>query len=264
MPALKLNAHSVAKPWGRSKLLPAFRNFETEELVGEIWFDQPDDAELLVKYLFTSERLSVQVHPDEVFAKAAGYPRGKDEFWYILDAAPDAMIGLGPMHPITSNELRRAALEGDIVDLLHWRPVAAGDVIYSPAGTIHAIGAGLTLIEIQQNLDVTYRLYDHGRPRALQLDKGVAVSMLAPFRPACPPAEAGILAAGRKFVVERMTDARICSVGSEALLIPVSGQAAVNGEMMSPGECWSASGIAAIEVQPGAEVLLAYPGAKPL
>jgi mannose-6-phosphate isomerase len=82
----------------------------------------------------------------------------------ILEAEPEARIGLGLCHEVSRDELRAAALDGSIEQLLDWHPAKAGDVFFSPAGTVHALGAGLTLVEIQQNLDLTYRLYDYGRP----------------------------------------------------------------------------------------------------
>ena len=86
MVATKLKSHAVEKPWGCAALPSAFRDFENGEPVGEIWFDQTGDDELLVKYLFTSEKLSVQVHPDDQAAQGLGYKRGKDEAWLILAA----------------------------------------------------------------------------------------------------------------------------------------------------------------------------------
>jgi mannose-6-phosphate isomerase len=265
MPATKLNAHAVEKPWGRLNLLPAFHALECGEPVGEIWFDQSGDAELLVKYLFTSEKLSVQVHPDDVAAQAAGYPRGKDEAWLILDAAPDSTIALGPKQPMSPEELRLSAADGSIVDLLDWVPVKAGDFIYSPAGTIHAIGAGLTLIEIQQNLDLTYRLYDYGRPRELHLERGAAVSTLEPFVAPAAPDSKDLLAGGPKFVVERLegTERRLVAQ-SMALLVPISGGGSVDGQEFAAGECWAITGETRISVPLGSAALLAYPGASRL
>ncbi|NNM75619.1 class I mannose-6-phosphate isomerase [Sphingomonas sp. ID1715] len=262
MPARKLTAHAVEKPWGRPTLGDDFARFENGAPIGEIWFDQPASAELLVKYLFTSERLSIQVHPDDAAAQAAGYPRGKDEAWYILDAAPDSTIALGPLQRLSAEELRSAAFDGSIVDLLDWRPVRPGDFIYSPAGTIHAIGAGLTLIEVQQNLDLTYRLYDYGRPRELHLEDGAAVSTLAPFVPPPAPARPGLLAAGPKFVVERLSGTeRVVETETTALLIPVTGTGTVDGETFGPAECWSLTGRSTVTVPQGSTALLAYPDA---
>ena len=134
-----------------------------------------EDA-LLVKYLFTSERLSVQVHPDDDAATAAGHDRGKDEAWLILDAEPGAEIAIGLKKQLSTEALKASALDGSIVDRLDWREVAPGDAFYSPAGTLHAIGAGLTLLEVQQNADITYRFFDYGRDRELHLDEAVAAA----------------------------------------------------------------------------------------
>ena len=265
MTAVRLTTKSVGKPWGRRKLWPGFEAQETGEPIGEIWFQDETGSktELLVKYLFTSEKLSIQVHPDDAQARARGFPRGKDEAWLILAAEPDSTIALGPKAPISPDQLRRAALDGSIVDLLDWRPVRAGDFIYSPAGTVHAIGAGLTLIEIQQNLDLTYRLYDYDRPRELHLDDGAAVSQLTPFAPPSPPTAADLLAEGPKFVVERLGQGGFERDFGDAdvLLVPVSGSGSVDGQAFSAGECWRLSGPCIVEARPGADLLLAYPGA---
>ena len=96
---------------------------------------------LLLKLLFTSEPLSIQVHPDDAFARSIGLPNGKTEAWYILSAVPDAKIAVGLKRRITPHELRASIRDGSIVDLVQWRPVSKGDIIFVPAGTIHAIGA---------------------------------------------------------------------------------------------------------------------------
>ena len=146
--------------------------------IGEIWYEAPDGRPLpiLVKWLFTSEKLSIQVHPDDAQAKTRGLISGKEECWYIVDAEPDAVLGMGTLKALSDEELRTASLSGEIEQLMDWKPVTAGDYFYIPAGTVHAIGAGITLVEVQQYADVTYRLYDYGRPRELHLDDGVAVS----------------------------------------------------------------------------------------
>jgi mannose-6-phosphate isomerase len=129
-----------------------------------------------VKLLVTSEKLSVQVHP----AGECGV--GKTEMWHILSAAPGAQIALGFTEPVGENALRAAAVSGEIERLLRWIPVSAGETYFIPAGTIHAIGAGITLCEIQQNSDITYRLYDYGRPRELHLDRALEAADLDYWR----------------------------------------------------------------------------------
>src|SRR5688572_11533186 len=146
----RLVASFHEKVWGSTKLSPWFPN--SDRKIGEVWFTATERLPLLVKFLFTTENLSIQVHP--------GGAAEKNEMWHILGAEPGASIALGPRRPISVEELRRAAETGEVVDLLHWFPVAAGETYFVPAGTLHAIGGGITLCEIQQNCDVTYRLYD--------------------------------------------------------------------------------------------------------
>ena len=119
--------------------------------VGEVWFDAPEDVPLLAKYIFTGDRLSIQVHPDDEQARSRGLAHGKSECWYILDAERGATAALGPTREISRDELRSAALDGSIEQIVDWRPVRAGDFYYVPAGTIHAISGGVTLLEFQQN-----------------------------------------------------------------------------------------------------------------
>lgn len=267
MPAMLLQTHRVAKPWGRHQLWPGFdAPAPGDDPIGEIWFQSAGgaDPELLIKYLFTSEKLSIQVHPDDAAAQARGYPRGKDEAWLVLAAEPGSTIALGPKEPLTTEQLRDAALDGSIVDLLVWQPVKAGDFIYSPAGTIHAIGAGLTVIEIQQNLDLTYRLYDYGRPRDLHLDDGLAVSALQPFRPLPSPAVPGLLADGPKFTVERWEGGEhTIDLGDRCgWLVAVTGGGLIDGTPFAAGQCWSVADRSGITLDPESVALFAYPGRR--
>src|SRR4030095_7293707 len=172
----KLATKIVDKPWGRRALDPRF-GVDPERQVGEIWFEPPAgrDLDVMVKYLFTTRRLSIQVHPDDATARERGYPRGKDECWIVLDVADDAELGIGTIREVPSSELVEAARDGSIVDLMDWKRPSKGDFIYNPAGTIHALGPGLTVLEIQQAVDLTYRLFDYGRPRELHLEEGAEV-----------------------------------------------------------------------------------------
>lgn len=171
-----LSRRIVEKPWGKDILPPPFAG-ETGRRIGEIWYEPPPEMrDVLVKYIFTSEKLSVQVHPSDDQARALGESdRGKEECWLVLDAEPGALLGLGFAQALSTEQLRSAALDGSIETLMAWHPVSRGDFFYIPAGTVHAIGAGITLVEVQQNSDITYRLYDYGRPRELHLAKGLAV-----------------------------------------------------------------------------------------
>ena len=179
---MELQTHFVEKPWGRTDLPSAFGAPDGQR-VGEVWYETPDSAPLplLVKWLFTSEKLSIQVHPSDAEAQMRGLTSGKEECWYIVDAAPGAVLGIGTIRPLGSGELRDASLSGEIEQLMDWKPVKAGDYFYIPSGTVHAIGAGITLVEVQQYADITYRLYDYRRPRELHLVDGVAVSKAVPY-----------------------------------------------------------------------------------
>jgi mannose-6-phosphate isomerase len=267
MTARELSPRAVERVWGRAHLPAMFDGPHNGKPIGEIWF--PDTGavvtELLVKYLFTADRLSVQVHPDDAAARAHGYPRGKDEAWLVLEAEPDAVIGLGLKQDVSRDALKSAALDGSIEALLDWRPVRTGEIFYSPAGTIHAIGAGLSLIEIQQNLDLTYRLYDYGRPRELHLDAGVAVADLAPWTAPFIPHEKRpgreVLAAGRAFVLERWTFAdatRLRSRDGQLQLIPLRDGGMIDGAPLAAGTVWRVEDEAQLDAS--ADLLAAYPG----
>jgi mannose-6-phosphate isomerase len=169
---IRLQPRFLEKIWGSTDLAPWYPRSETK--IGEIWFES--ELPILVKFLFTSDRLSVQVHPDDSFAQKHETSCGKTEMWYVLRADPGAQLAIGLRESITSERLRDASLSGEIEDLLKWLDVQAGDVFLIPAGTVHAIGAGLALCEIQQSSDITYRLYDYGRPRELHLEKALRVA----------------------------------------------------------------------------------------
>ena len=166
-----------------------------------------------------------------------------------------------------SDTLRAAALDGTIETLVDWKPAKAGDVIYSAARTVHAIGAGLTLIEVQQNVDLTYRLYDYSRPRELHLEAGVAVSDAVPFVAPPIPGDIGggrrILCEGGKFVLERWSwhGARSVALpeGVPGWLIPVSGGGSVDGARFVAGECWMVDGQIELDVDRDSDLLFAYP-----
>lgn len=165
------------KIWGSTGLHPWFE--DPSEKTGEVWFQSPDLP--LIKFLFTTERLSVQVHPDDAYAGEHEHCNGKTEMWHILRAAPGAQVAIGFRKTIDVEYARRASESGEIVSLLSWIRVRPGDTLFVPAGAVHAIGAGLALCEIQQDSDITYRMYDYGRQRELHLDKALAVSRLAPI-----------------------------------------------------------------------------------
>ena len=270
MTATLLTTKRVEKPWGSHHLWPGFPDpAPGAEKIGEVWFQSPhpQEPELLIKYLFTSEKLSVQDHPSDAEAQKRGLPRGKDECWLILKAEPDSTIAIGPKSPMTADELRESALDGSIEDKLDWKPVKAGDFYYSHSGVIHAIGSGLTLIEVQQNSDTTYRLYDYGRPRELHLDDGVAVAELTPY--VAPPApgrvadDRTILVEGPKFVLERWpggTREIALPSGTQGWLVPVTGNGTVGSIAFKAGECVLVEGSETLHAEAGSDLLFAYPG----
>ena len=242
-----LPIREVEKPWGRDRLPAPFAAPEGKR-IGEIWFEPPAALpELLVKYIFTSEALSVQVHPSDVETLAKGLGRqGKEECWLIVDAEPGAKLGIGFRQPLSPEALRAAAQDGSIEDLMQWHFVRPGDFFYIPAGTVHAIGAGVSLIEVQQNSDITYRLYDYGRPRELHLDEGVAVAKGEPY-----PAEykcfvtAGddvTLVEGPLFRLDHVAglpseDIALRYGAGPMLVIPRKGAVEIGSEAVLPGGC---------------------------
>ncbi len=134
-----------------------------------------------MKFLFTTEKLSVQVHPDDAYAARHHNSRGKTEMWHVLAAEPGARIAAGFREPVSrgTSACRGALRRNRRICWTGTRP-RPGDTFFIPAGTVHAIGAGLVLCEIQQHSDVTYRLYDYGRPRELHLDHALAVTRREP------------------------------------------------------------------------------------
>ena len=176
----------VRKPWGVADLHPWSGIDGARDAIGELWFQRVDQnapiPALLLKLLFTSEPLSIQVHPDDAFARSIGLPNGKTEAWYILSATPDARVAVGLKRHLARQELRASIMDGSITGLVQWRPVVKSDIIFVPAGTIHAIGAGIVLAEIQQRSDATFRLFDYGRQRELHEDNAVAVSNAGPVQ----------------------------------------------------------------------------------
>jgi mannose-6-phosphate isomerase len=278
MPTEHAAVRVVHKPWGSRDLQPWSSVDGSGDAVGELWFERADvnapTPALLLKLLFTSEPLSIQVHPDDTYARAMGMPNGKSEAWYILSAKPDAQIGVGLKHQVTAQQLRTSIKDGSIADLVHWRPVVAGDVIYIPAGTIHAIGAGIVLAEIQQHSDATYRLFDYGRQRELDEDNGVAVAHPWPLRTPCHPtrltAERTALVASRHFVLERVElpagSSWALLAEPETWMLVLDGHAAIGLAAASIGEAiFVAGGRTSIEVGSGGlTALVAYPAGRPV
>ncbi|RDC60695.1 Mannose-6-phosphate isomerase [Alteripontixanthobacter maritimus] len=249
-----LQTRMVEKVWGVAALPPPFADKSTsksDSKIGEIWFEPTaDNSDLLVKYLFTSDKLSVQVHPSD--AHAGEGESGKEECWYVLTAEPDAALGIGLTSECSKEELRAAALDGSIENLLDWRPVCAGDFFYLPAGTIHAIGPGLTLLEVQQNSETTYRLYDYGRPRELHLADGISVANRGPYDAANTrkvPATGDVtLVDGPHFRMTRSVEQAPDDYRNGALVVPLDGLAQIGHLRVEAGQCGWAPDVTAIDL----------------
>jgi mannose-6-phosphate isomerase len=231
---VRLPTKFLEKVWGTTDLAPWFPNSTTN--IGEVWFEA--DLPLLVKFVFTSDRLSVQVHPDDAFAAAHEKSRGKTEMWYVMRADPGAKIATGFRQAITRERLRESALNRAIEDLLQWVEVKTGDAFYVPAGTVHAIGGGLALCEIQQYSDITYRLYDYGRPRELHLEKAIQVASTeaSEGRPVPLPIDCEYF--HTELAKTRSPLRYVPETARFHLLIFLSGSGSIAGQPFREGETW--------------------------
>lgn len=263
----RLDPQPLEKVWGSPDTEPWFPRAPGK--TGEVWFPAREEPRLLIKFLFTTGKLSVQVHPPDTPAGP-----GKTEMWHVLRADAGAAVALGFRRPLSRDELRAAALSGAIEGLLRWYPAQPGDTFFVPAGTVHAIGPGLALCEIQQYTDVTYRLYDYGRPRELHLEQALAVADLGGHPGACPPVELG---GGRRLLAEcpyfrtesiELTAELPCAGGPHAeFLICLEGAGSIDGEAFAPGHVWLAPAGAApfvLRPRPSARLLRVGQASRPV
>lgn len=280
----RLKPSLVARIWGRTNLTPWYTDRPAEK-IGESWLtgeqctveggplagrtlrelsaDHPDELlgeskalgefPLLLKLLFPDDKLSVQVHPnDEQAAKRNS--QGKTECWYVLAAEPGATVALGFKDPKVSVEQVREAIEQErLEDLLHFEPVSVGDLVYVDANTVHAIGPGVTLLEIQQTSDITYRLYDYGRPRELHLEEGLAVMKAQ--------TAAGKRASIRKDGFTRLVEERYFSVDRVELAAGATLDVAAAGKpqclvLLSGEATLTSEGGDALELVPAAAIVI--------
>ena len=259
------------RPWGRLHLEPWFP--PAAEPVGEVWFHERNRTDqgatlaelirrhgpallgaqvnapvfpILAKFIFTADRLSIQVHPDDEYARRRENQWGKIEMWYVLRAEPEARLALGFREQIGPERFRQAALSGEIEDLIRWIPIRPGDVFLIYPGTVHALGPGVVLAEIQQNSDLTYRIYDYGRPRPLHLEPALEVASMAPY-PGCPPPLSlgkgrTLLARTGYFVTELIEVETPLRYRPEAerfhLLLILEGGGRLAGQEFRAGQCW--------------------------
>lgn len=242
---------------------------------------------LLVKYIDAREPLSIQVHPDDEYARRVeGEANGKAEIWYVLDCEPDSSLLCGVNESVTRGELQSAARKGEIERLLRRVTVKRGDVFRIMPGTLHSIGAGIVIAEIQHNSNLTYRVWDYGRksaggePRELHIDKALDVARLEPDESAFgahePPQERGGYA---ETVIERggLFDVRLIDVKISAPLalaresfthiMATSGSGALvcDGEIypLKTGDSvFIPAGVGAAEITGGVCALVTRPGAR--
>ena len=206
---------------------------------------------LLLKFIDAKQALSVQVHPDDARAAAHKGPghRGKTEAWVVLDAAPDSRLYAGFRPGVTAGDFRAALAAGTAPDTLHHFTPRPGDALFLGAGTVHAIGAGVLIFEVQQTSDLTYRLYDWGRveaatgrPRELHVERGLACADFAagPCHPVAPtPATDGresLVDCGH-FTLHRLAVAGRATLANAAcrVLVVAAGRGTLNGVPVGPG-----------------------------
>ena len=205
----------------------------------------PDSARfpLLAKILDARETLSVQVHPPaKIAAELQGEP--KTEMWYLLDAEKDAELFAGFRRGTTRAGFERALEKGNVADLLHRVPVRAGDAMFIPSGRCHAIGAGCLIVEIQQNSDTTYRVFDwnrtglDGKPRALHIAESLASIDFADHEPALAQPRGETIASCAEFHVEHwmLTAPRADASADGVIFTVLSGEVGCGGERFQRGE----------------------------
>jgi len=258
------------RPWGVRNLRPVYTKI-VKEPIGESWLTWNDNRiangpfagrtlgemtsefrralvgtaavyedrfPLLVKFLFSAEKLSVQVHPDDAAAQRVGEPCGKTECWYVLDAQPGAKVALGLKAGTTITDFEASIHEDRAEELLNWIKVCAGDMLFVAAGTVHTIGGDMVLVETQQTSDITYRLYDYGRGRELHMRDGIAAIKLTTRAGKVvrqPDDDPNVLVRSPFFQVEKVKvaaplEARI-TADSPHILVAIDG----SGVVKSPG-----------------------------
>lgn len=213
-----------------------FREMPLSRLVAEhpeiLGSGSNDECPILIKLIDARLNLSVQVHPDDAYARRSGHDHGKTEMWVVLEAESDSALYCGFNRRISPAEFRQRIEDGSLADVLERKPVIKGDVVFIPAGTIHAIGEGILIAEIQQSSDLTYRVYDYGRldatgrPRELHIQNALDVTRLEPAnftapgaRPLCRAKDFGVqrLAGCPYFTVDRITLSGLYRLGSPRL-----------------------------------------------
>jgi mannose-6-phosphate isomerase len=211
MAPFRIEPRFTPRVWGFRDLRPWYDRVAEGDPIGEVWLTGDDclvatgpyagkrlaalfaeaqtallgveahaaDSPLLIKTIFAREKLSVQVHPDDKMAHKYGQPRGKTECWYALEAEPGAEVAVGVKPGTTLAQIEEGIRAGTLEASLNMLPVAAGDMIFVDAGTVHSIWPGSILLETQQNCDLTYRMFDYGRGRELHIEKSLEAVRLS-------------------------------------------------------------------------------------
>ena len=219
LPPFLIEPRFVGRVWGYHDLRPWYNRIADKEPIGEVWLTGDDcriatgphagknlatlfheipsgllgdtasraASPLLIKMIFAREKLSVQVHPDDRLAQKYGEPNGKTECWLALAADPGAEVAAGLKSGVTLDQVKAGIQNGTLEQSLNLLPVHGGDMIFVDAGTVHAIWPGSILLETQQNSDLTYRLYDYGRPRELHIEKSLEATRLHTRAGKVPP-----------------------------------------------------------------------------
>jgi len=268
----------VRKPWGSTSLRPWSANSRDGEAIGKLWFQRIDTSApataLLFKRLFLTEKLSIQVHSDNVYARSPGMPHGKTEAWYVLSATPDAKVAVGLNTRMATQQLRVTIEDGSIADAVKWHRIRAGDAVFVPAGTIHAIGPVLVIADIQQSSDATFRTFDYGCRREHHVADAVAVADAGPAGAQVALRRRSevrtLLIACPYFVLERIdlsaNSGWEVEAGGETWLLALEGNAQIGAVHATAGAAFflAADHVAIETDRVGLSALVAYVAAEPL
>lgn len=243
----KARIHIVPKPWGRTDLRPWNAYHDPLAAIGEAWFERADPSAplpaLLVKLIFTDDPLAIEVHPEETLAHSIGLMHGKCEAWYVLSASADSRIAVGLKQQLDASQLGACIRDGSISERVQWHAVRTGDFAFVPPGTIHAIGGGLVIVEIQQRADATFPLFDYGGRRELHIDMAVAAACARQSERQTAPrkltAARTLLVANPHFVIERMMLApgvvRELDIAAETWMFILAGEGRIDSLEVEAG-----------------------------
>jgi len=221
------------------------------------------DFPVLVKLIDSADNLSVQVHPSDEYALLHEGQFGKTEMWYVLESEAGAGLYVGFKRSVTKKELTQAVKNGTVLELMNFFPVKRGDCYFIPSGTMHAIGKGCTIAEVQQNSNVTYRVFDYnrvgayGKPRELHIEKAIAVTDLSAYTP--QPRQGNVLANCKYFTAESGEGERkIHNTESFVSVLSVANGGSINGQPMMRGDSWFIPAGQSVQISGNAEYILTY------